>query len=149
MPMTQYRWALTWNTALNSLKYVENELNPYNGGIICAPISQPLEQFPVVLEMESGEMDGGGRRSLVWTFEQIRVEALRQMLTLYFGSGATLSVKMTINQRNFTTYSPDTDTYTRYNVYAQKPLFNPNGMLWRAGIIANAQILFTIDGESS
>lgn len=149
MALSEYRWKLTWNVALNSLTYPELELMPYNNRLILLPQSQKVNQFPTTYEMESGELDGGGRRSFIWKWDAMTIASLDYLLDTYFGSGATLSVKMTVNQRDFTTRDPQTDTYTRYNCYSQLPRFTAGGMKYKMGLVTDIQIVHVIDAESS
>lgn len=120
--MSQYKWALGHDVALVSLVDVKNELYPVNyrrTGEARHPIgilSTLVDPFPVLDTPLSGKPRGDGTLTTSWQLV-LTAPAYSYLLTAKFGGRVgNVGVAMTIY-----TYLHETDSWARYNCYAQRP----------------------------
>lgn len=133
--LTAYAWAAGHNVALNSLRNVENDVNPYNRRTTndayrrVAIASQPVDMFPVRSMLLSQRERGDGMVTHEWVMT-LGTLGIKYILDTYLSSGTVVSAPMTIYTRrhelaafarfncNLTLPKPKEDIeYLRHNVF--------------------------------
>lgn len=116
--MATYKWAIGWDIALVDLINVSDDLYPYTRPRRFAPTAQPIEPLPVrAVPLSGGEL-GEGTLTGAWELTGVSVAGFAWLITNKWTVGG-----LRVASRKMTIYTPnDVMAFTRYNVYAMKPI---------------------------
>jgi len=108
-----YRWATGASVALGSLTNVETSLFTYTTPTYVAPVSDPVDPFPVRTFLASGKERGDGFVNHEWLFAVLPYAALDYIIDTFLVTSGSVVVS-----KDITIYTPTKDrgatTYARY-----------------------------------
>ncbi|MBK8035293.1 MAG: hypothetical protein IPK17_38475 [Chloroflexi bacterium] len=113
-----YAWASDWDVPLIDLDNVAVDLKPHTLGRLIAPISEPVDTFPVRGRLGSGRVRGDGQIDHQWVFPVLPLAALHHIIDSKL---TTSSVIVTSKQVTIYTPQHELEQYARFNTWLTLP----------------------------